>query len=1026
MRATVTAGPAEGASSFTLLASVVIPLVLAAPSSAEVVVSTWAGGARGVWSEAGSWDPRVVPQNGGGVGYSVLIDGSRSDVVVTADLTATIDALAISAVDELQLQTGKTLTIVGGGVLPIDGLLTIGTGGTTLTQLVLSQDTTITGLGTVALGSAANYRLVGAPGKRITVAPEARVTGVGGAFGHGIGLITNHGLIESLGGTAFTVKPAIGLSVNDGVIRATEGTLNLTVSTLDNTDGVIGALPNGLLQLGQGGGTVTGGTLGGLGGIVRFVGGKTTLDQVDVQGPIEIVAPGGLGFDGTLVVHGSILMDGTPSSLGAKLSGSPSACVLTGDADITMISVSPGNASFSGNGPMTIDRGIAISGGGHFGTSLLTLLGSVTGTSTGIRILSTQFVNQGSLTTLSGPLEIHGATVLNGNNTITFAGPLEFKQLENAILGGVLQAVGEGRVQIPGATTTDPNLGRLANLQLLSDVDVNQVGASGGAVLQLDGTITLDGTMSLNAGPGSAELRVGTADVFLNALPGEEARVILSNSTKARVSGATTGNRLHIGEGIEVTGAGSFGQNGAGVPTLLYTNHHRIVGTGGTMVVRAALGVSVNDGEMRAENGTLFLTGNTTLDNAGGEIVAGPEGVVQFGNDVIIKGGVLHNDGGTLNIAYQGTTYLSDLLIEGASQNVGSAGPVFSGTITNHGTMSIGSAAIPSGFGVKGATTTFNGPGAIVFAGPGQASIKAQSGTVNGLLVNGPDHVLRGPMKLGLDTLSVLNEGSIIAEGGAVTIDPLAAGSFTNLGLLHALSGDIAISPGGFSTSGDVVIEAGRVLERQGNYVQSDGVTLVRGQLKSIAGGNIIAGGRIRGTGSIAGTLVVNGGRVEPGDPAGTGLGTLSTAGYTQNAGGSLVIEVGGDGEGAFDRVTAVGTASLGGTLEVSLEDGYVPAPGTTLTILNATTRVGTFASVHSCVPLTVVYLANQVRITFGDVGAIQGDLDGSGAVDGADLTRLLGAWGLCADPCCLGDLDGDAEVGAKDLCVLLGNWTEG
>jgi 3-phytase len=52
---------------------------------------------------------------------------------------------------------------------------------------------------------------------------------------------------------------------------------------------------------------------------------------------------------------------------------------------------------------------------------------------------------------------------------------------------------------------------------------------------------------------------------------------------------------------------------------------------------------------------------------------------------------------------------------------------------------------------------------------------------------------------------------------------------------------------------------------------------------------------------------------------------------------------------------------------------------------------------------------------------ASSADLDGSGAVDGADLAALLGAWGT-PDP--TADLDGDGVVGGGDLAMLLGAWS--
>ena len=49
------------------------------------------------------------------------------------------------------------------------------------------------------------------------------------------------------------------------------------------------------------------------------------------------------------------------------------------------------------------------------------------------------------------------------------------------------------------------------------------------------------------------------------------------------------------------------------------------------------------------------------------------------------------------------------------------------------------------------------------------------------------------------------------------------------------------------------------------------------------------------------------------------------------------------------------------------------------------------------------------------------GDISGDGAIDGADLGRLLGAWGT-DDP--LADMNGDGKVDGADLGLLLGAWT--
>jgi len=51
---------------------------------------------------------------------------------------------------------------------------------------------------------------------------------------------------------------------------------------------------------------------------------------------------------------------------------------------------------------------------------------------------------------------------------------------------------------------------------------------------------------------------------------------------------------------------------------------------------------------------------------------------------------------------------------------------------------------------------------------------------------------------------------------------------------------------------------------------------------------------------------------------------------------------------------------------------------------------------------------------------AVPGDLDGNGAVNGADLGILLGAWGQPGPT----DLSGDGTTNGADLGILLGNWT--
>ncbi|EXJ16062.1 hypothetical protein D779_0686 [Imhoffiella purpurea] len=93
----------------------------------------------------------------------------------------------------------------------------------------------------------------------------------------------------------------------------------------------------------------------------------------------------------------------------------------------------------------------------------------------------------------------------------------------------------------------------------------------------------------------------------------------------------------------------------------------------------------------------------------------------------------------------------------------------------------------------------------------------------------------------------------------------------------------------------------------------------------------VTSGGSLFGTGSIVGDLV-NYGLVGPGNSPGT---LIIDGDYEQLAGSTLLIEIAG--ESVFDTLDIGGQASiLGGTLEISFLDGYLPKEGDTFEFLLA------------------------------------------------------------------------------------------
>ena len=111
------------------------------------------------------------------------------------------------------------------------------------------------------------------------------------------------------------------------------------------------------------------------------------------------------------------------------------------------------------------------------------------------------------------------------------------------------------------------------------------------------------------------------------------------------------------------------------------------------------------------------------------------------------------------------------------------------------------------------------------------------------------------------------------------------------------------------------------------------------------AGGTTLSAGTLAVANSAAlgsGGVFVNGGILRTaGAPK-----TINIGGnYTQAAGGILLLGLGGNNVGQYDRLSIAGSASLGGTLRVESRNGFQPALGDTFAVLDAAGgRSGQFA----------------------------------------------------------------------------------
>ena len=170
---------------------------------------------------------------------------------------------------------------------------------------------------------------------------------------------------------------------------------------------------------------------------------------------------------------------------------------------------------------------------------------------------------------------------------------------------------------------------------------------------------------------------------------------------------------------------------------------------------------------------------------------------------------------------------------------------------------------------------------------------------------------------------SFINNGSFIKNTAETTTTMDIP--FTNDGTVDVIAGSLIFQQG-MDNGEDVVIDLG-------------GGTLNPGETL-----NLESGDSLIGSGTLAANLVSSG-TVSPGDSPGN----IAVQGdYTQSADGILDIELGGTTAGTeYDQLTVTGTATMAGTLNMSLIDGFIPQVGDSFTVLPYGSRSGGFNALN-------------------------------------------------------------------------------
>jgi uncharacterized repeat protein (TIGR01451 family) len=277
------------------------------------------------------------------------------------------------------------------------------------------------------------------------------------------------------------------------------------------------------------------------------------------------------------------------------------------------------------------------------------------------------------------------------------------------------------------------------------------------------------------------------------------------------------------------------------------------------------------------------------------------------------------------------SVFLNALTLNGATLS-SSAGVALEldGPLSSSGTSSIVGGAgfiANAGFTISGTLTV--SASSLTNLGPGTLS----SGSTIQLGINAA-----------LDNRSSLaiSNGSILTSSGSSVIN--RAGATINV---SGSSSTITVPVTNLGT-----VNVNGILSLSGGYTQTSGVTALNtgGSLSTSTALNI-NGGLLAGTGVISGGVsVASGGIMSPGFSPGT---IAINGAYAQANTGSYNVEIGGLTAGTqYDQITgpANGTASLNGTLNASLINGFVPVAGNSFAILSCGASAcvtGTFSTVN-------------------------------------------------------------------------------
>lgn len=650
-----------------------------------------------------------------------------------------------------------------------------------------------------------------------TLTNSGTVNGQTGLSGTLSGALTNTGLLQSGGATAFTADTL----ANPG--RITGGTLSLTARDMNN---------GGLMQ-GTNGLALTGTTLTTGAASRTLSGGMLTLDagQLTTQGTLQ---GNGADIRASDWTHGgSLLSQGTLTATTGGTLTSTGSLMSQGRADITA---------------QTLDnRGQLLSEGEvTLGGSTLKNSGTVQGNT--LAVHQSSINNQGTLTGLQS-LTVQGQQRLMAR--MAMAAPQQ--ELINGAGGKLLT---QGALTIASGAVTNAGSWQAQNILLNARSLTNSGAVQSADALQMTLADTLTGT----AGSRITALGAATLQAATLANQGQWAakNLTLTGGTLSN-SGAISGVN-----GLTLSQTGAFSQQSGG--TLLSGGALNVTAAsvtsdgkmqGGTLGITT--GALTNNGRLQGDNGATLALSGTLTNNSGGEIVS--RDALTLTTPALFNYGLIQG-GGETRVTASSQARNDGRLLSGARLTLGT--PQFTGTGWLQATDLILNAANATNGGTWVADrATLTGTN---FAS--QGTTQAGQLTVNYSQLNNSGTLLGNTqLNIGADQVTQSAGGKLLSGGNLwlqsrgldLTGQLVSLGDLT-LQLTNAFTSRTAVAAGRtltINSGGDIdnrsVLQGQAVNLNAGGQLSNNGQITTGGGTSTLSGSSVAlnAAGSVQGGGDI-------------------------------------------------------------------------------------------------------------------------------------------------------------------------------